>query len=90
MTDGSDTFAIFKYADGMIEWTSGDLQAGLGGQEAQVGFNSGDGTTFVRVPGSLTTSIRNIANTSNVGIPGQWVARISSVTVTLAGTVHAC
>lgn len=88
VTNSSETFAIFKYADGMIMWTSGGNQANLGGPEAQVGFNSGNGVTYASFPGSLTTSIVNIASTSNVGIPGQWVVRISSAIITITGTVQ--
>lgn len=73
----------------MIQWTSGDVQASIGMLEAQVGFNAGDGVKYAIVPGSLTTSIINISRTSNVGVPGQWIALISGADVTLAG-VNMC
>ena len=85
VTDSIQTYAIFKYADDMIQWTSGDNQRNISGREAQVGFNSGDGVKYASVPGSLTAAIINITKTSNVGIPGQWVSLISSTIVTVSG-----
>ena len=82
-TDSVNSYAIFKYADDLIQWTSGDNQRSHS-QEAQVGFNSGDGVSAT-VPGSLTNAIINIASTSNVGVPGQWVAMISSSPITISG-----
>ena len=84
-TDSVNSYAIFKYADGLIQWTSGDLQSPRGNEEAQVGFNEGDGENYASVPGSLTTAIINIASKSNVGVPGQWVAKISSSRITISG-----
>ena len=70
---------IFNYADGEIKWTTGDDSGGLngvGGTEAQVGFNAGDGIRFASVPGSQTPDIINIDTTSNVGIAGVWIFRV--------------
>lgn len=83
-TDSVNSYAILKYADGLIQWTSGDNQSPLGNKEAQVGFNSGDGVN-ASVPGSLTAAIKNISSKSNIGVPGQWVAMISSSPITISG-----
>jgi len=67
------------YVDGRIQWTTGDNSGGdggLGGTEALAGINAGDGENFVTIPGSLTPSIIDIAQTSNVGIPGMWIFRV--------------
>ena len=67
---------MFLYADGQIQWTTGDSSGGtngLGGTPAQVGFNSGDGVNYAAVPESRTQAIVNIDTTTNVGIPGVWV-----------------
>jgi len=79
VTDGRQSFVIFLYADGEIQWTTGDASGGsggLGGTPAQVGFNAGDGIRFASVPGSQTAGIINIDNTSNVDIPGMWVYQV--------------
>ena len=67
------------YADGGIQWTTGDDSGGvggLGGIEALAGINVGDGTNSTTIPGSLTPSIINISKTSNVGIPGIWMFEV--------------
>ena len=67
------------YADGRIQWTTGDNSGGykgLFGTEALAGINAGDSINNVTVPGSRTLSIINIARTSNVGIPGVWMFQV--------------
>ena len=83
-TDGTHSFVIFLYANGLIQWTTGDASGGsggLGGTPAQVGFNAGDGVRFAIVPGSRTASIINIASTSNVGINGVWIYRVDAAEI---------
>ena len=70
---------MLLYADGGIQWTTGDDSGGfggLGGTEALAGINVGDGNN-ITIPGSLTPSIINITRTSNVGIPGVWMFKVS-------------
>ena len=89
-TNGFNTFAIFLYADGMIQWTTGDISGGnggLGGTPAQVGFNAGDGVRFAIVPESQTNQIVNIDTTSNVDVPGVWIFRLDGVNVTMGGCI---
>ena len=78
-SDGTYSFVSFLYADGLIQWTTGDASGGtngLGGVPAQGGFNAGDGERFFSIPGSQTAAILNIFNTTNIGIPGQWTFRV--------------
>ena len=82
------SFTIFLYADGEIQWTTGDESGGfngLGGTPAQVGFDAGDGIRSTTIPGSRTSAIINIAQTSNVGISGTWIFRIDEETIVGAG-----
>ena len=75
-----ESFVMFIYADGGIQWTTGDDSGGtngLGGTEALAGINVGDGINHITVPGSLTPSIISIDQTSNVGNPGVWMFRLN-------------
>jgi len=74
---------IFLYADGRIQWTTGDFSGGsngLGGTEALAGINAGDGVNSITIPGSRTPSIINITQTSNVDIPGVWIFKVNEGT----------
>ena len=78
-TDGLKSFAIFLYADGEIQWTTGDASGGsrgLGGTPAHAGYNAGDGIRFALLPESDTPEIINIDTTSNVGVPGVWMFEV--------------
>ena len=58
---------MFLYAD--IQWSTPFFGA-------LAGMNAGDRYQHVTVPGSLTSKILNIEETSNVGIPGVWIFKI--------------
>ncbi|XP_060113639.1 alpha-tectorin-like [Heteronotia binoei] len=78
-TDGKRSYIILIYGD--IQWTTGaasggDRRTGLGGTQAQAGFNSGDDKNYFSIPGSRTAEIINIIKTSNVHVPGVWVFRV--------------
>ena len=78
-TDGRRSFAIFLYLDDGIQWTTGDRNGGdngLGGTEAQIGYDAGDSINYYTVPGSMTPSIVDIETTSNVGTPGMHVFEV--------------
>jgi hypothetical protein len=78
-TDGNSSFALLLYADGLIEWTTGDNDGGiggLGGDPADVGFINDDRTNKFLIPASNTSEIINVDVLSNVGIPGQWIFQI--------------
>ena len=80
VTDGRLSFVIFLYAEGLIQWTTGDDRGGtngLGGIPAQVGFNAGNGGEYASVNGSLTPDIVNIDDRiGNTGLKGVWVFRV--------------
>ena len=79
ITDGNCSFVTYLYANGMIQWTTGDASGGtngLGGTPAQAGFDVGDNMRAFSIPGSLTPAIINIDRTTNVDEPGQWTFRV--------------
>ena len=85
-TSGAESFVIFLYADGRIQWTTSDRSGGyggLGGTEALAGINAGDGQNFVTIPGSRTSRIVNISQTSNVNNPGIWMFKVDQ-------SMHSC
>ena len=51
---------------------------GLGGTPAQAGYDAGNRTNFFTLPGSRTSAVLDLANTSNVSIatPGLWTMAI--------------
>ena len=64
----------FRY--NRCEWETGDASDGMmgfGGTQAQVGFDAGNETDFVSLPGSRMAGIsRVVCEQSNVAIPGVW------------------
>ena len=84
VTDGSLSFVMLLYADGLIQWNTGDSYGGsngVGGTPAQVGFNAGDGINFATVPESHTAEIINIDTTSNIGVPGVWAFQVNEAVI---------
>ena len=76
---GNESYAIYLYADGLIQWTASGAQGGengFGGNAALVGYNAGDEVTSFKVSGSQTDNILNIVSTSNIGVPGVLVFRL--------------
>ena len=67
--DGQETFVFFIYGD--IQW----------GDDANIGFNAGDGTRSFMVPGALTTQSRNIEDGSNVDMTGLYIYRVDLCSV---------
>ena len=83
ITDGIDTYVIFFYVD--IQWSRAEEDDNL----AQVGFNAGDGIHYYRVPGTDTAEgLLALSNTSNVGITGQWVFKVSGSSVEVGGCLQ--
>jgi hypothetical protein len=61
-----------------LEWTTGDASGGVGGfggTPAQAGFDAGDHQNFFTLPGSRTSAVLDLKNTTNVagGPAGLWV-----------------
>ena len=82
-TNQFESFVIFLYNDGGIQWTTGDDSGGsngLGGIQATAGISAGNSIDYVMIPGSRTSSIINIDKTSNVGIPGLWIFKVGTST----------
>ena len=78
-TNCSSSFVLFLYLDDGIQWTTGNLDGGmhgLGGDEAQVGYDAGDSINYYTVPDSMTPSIVDIETTSNIGIPGMYIFQV--------------
>ena len=70
----------FRFAQ--CEWETGDASGGsggFGGTEAQAGFDAGNMSDYVAIPGSMLPGISSImCNDSNVGVPGLWQFQIRS------------
>ncbi len=65
----------FEFRYDQLEWTTGDASdgsGGLGGTEAQAGYDAGDGINFLSLPGSQTPAVLDLATTSNTGTDGLW------------------
>ena len=63
-TDGQQTFVFFIYGD--IEW----------GEDANIGFDAGDGTRSFMLPGALTNQSVNVEDGSNVDVRGLYIYRV--------------
>ena len=74
---GNNTYALYLYADGLIQWTTATSlnggSNGFGGNAADVGIYFLHTDSIYRLPGSGTCSIIHIASRSNVNIPGLFV-----------------
>ena len=87
MSDGFSSYVIFLYADGLIQWTTGDASGGsggLGGTEAQVGFNAGNGENFASHNYSQTPDVINIATSSRpegLVLPGVLIYRVDGTVI---------
>ena len=87
VSNGQQSFVLFLYADGEIQWTTGDASGGtggLGGTKAYVGFNAADNIRYAKAPDSQTPDIINIDTTSNVGRPGVWMFRVDESEVAVS------
>ena len=79
------------YADGKIQWTTGDRSGGYNGRsgtEALVGINAGNGFDHYVISGSRTSSIINIAKTTNVGILGTYIFKVGGMYIIMLMFVH--
>ena len=88
---GNETYAIYLYADGLMQWTSGsDGTNGFGGYSASVGYTITNGSclsyhlyykNLIFLPGSDTCSIIYI----NVGVNGQMLVFLECLCLLLMG-----
>ncbi|XP_064121495.1 nidogen-like isoform X2 [Macrobrachium nipponense] len=78
-TDGKESYAIFKYADGGIQWLQSDgKDPNMADARGQAGLISGDGR-HLTLKGSGTDQVRSLDKWSNTGVPGLWVYRIGQI-----------
>ncbi len=77
-SDGKNLFIVFLYSD--IQWIRVSVNS-----TAQIGFDAGDGISHYTFPGSQTDAILNVTQTSNVGVPGMWVFKVSGPSVEVGG-----
>lgn len=82
----------FRY--NQCDWTTGDASGGaggFGGTPAQAGFDAGDFTNFVEIPGSRMSDINTrLCTDSNVGQPGVWRFQIRSGAVVCPDAGREC
>ena len=77
ISDGLESYTIFQYADGLIEWiTRENLFITQEITITQVGFDAGDGVWFKTLPESGTPQIINITRTSNLRKSGVWAFKL--------------
>ena len=67
VTDGDRSFVLFSYGD--IQWSGG----------ANIGFNSGNNSYML--PNSLTSAIKDVDTSSNIGVPGLYIYRVDQESV---------
>lgn len=73
---GAGNFDVeFRYD--RLEWTTGSASGGvngLGGVQAQAGYDAGDGVNYFTLPGSRTAQVLDLADASNIDAttPGLW------------------
>ncbi|MGE0784538.1 MAG: nidogen-like domain-containing protein [Sandaracinaceae bacterium] len=81
----------FRY--NRCEWTTGDASGGsggFGGTPAQAGFDAGNLTDYVALPGSLTMRVLDLCTTSNVGTAGVWRFEIRGGEIMCPGRGDPC
>ncbi|KAK3852669.1 hypothetical protein Pcinc_040754 [Petrolisthes cinctipes] len=80
LTDSEDSYAIFHYADGGLQWLQGDgKNPSLPDARGQAGIMSGDGRSFI-LEHSGMDQVRSLDKLSNCGSPGVWMYRIGQLT----------
>ena len=75
-TNGTHSFVLFLYLDGEIDPTDYYYYFPV---TAQVGLNAGNQEDYLTVECSLTFSIYNIDENSNVNEPGKFVFQVNGV-----------
>lgn len=81
---GAGNFDIeFRY--GNLSWTTGDASGGsggVGGTPAQAGLDAGDSANFFTLPGSRTSAVLDLDDTTNLASPieGVWSFAVRSGT----------
>ena len=76
VVSGSESFSIYLFADGSMQWTTSDADGGIGGEAAQVGYIATNVKKYL-FPGSRTCSIIEVPLRSNVNVPGMFVLALN-------------
>ena len=79
-TDGVEIIVVFLYGD--IQWTATNSNS-HDIIHAIAGVNDGDGINSFTIPGSLTTKIMDIIETSNINLPGIWMLPLNCKNILL-------
>ncbi|XP_014677741.1 PREDICTED: nidogen-2-like [Priapulus caudatus] len=80
ITNERDSFAILNYLDQNMRWIrGGGKNPNLEDAPGQIGFDSGDGRHWYKLPGSGTARVDEINRNTNVGKRGQWMFQIGNL-----------
>nr|XP_045605047.1 nidogen-like isoform X1 [Procambarus clarkii]XP_045605056.1 nidogen-like isoform X1 [Procambarus clarkii] len=81
VTDMLDTYVMFHYADGGIQWLQGDgKNPSIPDARGQAGLISGDGRFHI-LRGSGTDQVRSLDKWSNCDNPGVWMYRVGQLSL---------
>jgi len=80
-TDGKISFLIFNF--GIMSWPNSQFE-----MNSFFGYNAGDNINFYSYPDSFTNNITNVANSSNVNLPGKWIFIASSKILSTTSTIR--
>ena len=76
---GNESFSIYLFADGSMQWTTSDADGGhrgIGGEAAQVGYITTNVQKYL-LPGSRTCSIIEVPLRSNFNVAGMFVLALN-------------
>ena len=74
ISDGIHSFAIFNYNEIQHNFT----QSCQPSESASAGYDAGDSKNYYLINSSCTNEIYNLADTSNVGVPGKYISRLDN------------
>ncbi len=80
-TDGVRSFTVLKYADNLLQWTTGDSDNGMdgfGGDIADVGFIGEESSKIFFLPASDTNAVLDLDTTTNIGFEGVWLFEVGA------------
>ena len=90
VVSGNESFSIYLFADGSMQWTTSDADGGhrgIGGEAAQVGYITTNVQKYL-FPGSRTCSIIEVPLRSNVNVPGMFVLALNGSHAVFGKDVH--
>ena len=90
VVSGNESFSIYLFADGSMQWTTSDADGGsrgIGGEAAQVGYVTINVKKYL-FPGSRTCSVIEVPLRSNVNVPGMFVLALNGSHPVFGKDVH--